>query len=116
MARKARGGGAWLVFLACVMAMPAAVTMLPGITADTPQQAVLAGALLGFAHLLLRPVLRILSAPIGCLTLGLFGMVIDVAMIYACGYFVEGFAVTDVVHALYAAILVNCLCLIAGRR
>jgi len=116
MAGYSKKGGAWLVFLACVLAMPTAVALLPGIVADTPQQAVLAGALLGFAHLLIRPVLRIISAPIGCVTLGLFGLVIDVALIYSCDYFVEGFAVIDWTHAIMAAVLVNCMCLIAGRR
>lgn len=116
MAGRSSKGSFWLVLLACMLAMPTAVALLPGIVADTPQQAVLAGALLGFAHLLLRPVLRILSAPIGCLTLGLFGMVIDVAMIYGCAYFVEGFAVNNWTHAIMAAVLVNGMCLIAGRR
>ena len=116
MAGNHHKGGVWLVFLACMLAMPTAVALLPGIVADTPQQAVLAGALLGFAHLLIRPILRILSAPIGCLTLGLFGLVIDVALIYGCDYFVDGFVVTNWVHAILAAVLVNCMCLIAGRK
>lgn len=116
MASERKGGSTWLVFLACMLAMPAAVAMLPGIVADSSQQAVLAGALLGFAHILLRPVLRFLSAPIGCLTLGLFGLVIDVALIYGCDFFVDGFAVTNWVHAVLAAILVNFLCLFAGRK
>lgn len=116
MAGKRKKGSIWLTFLACMLAMPAAVALLPGIVADTPEQAILAGALLGFAHLLLRPVLRFVSAPIGCLTLGLFGLVIDVALIYGCGYFVDGFAVTNWIHAVFAAVLVNTLCLFAGRK
>lgn len=116
MAGSKKHGSIWLVFLACMLAMPAAVAMLPGIHADTGHQAVLAGALLGFAHVLLRPVLRLLSAPIGCLTLGLFGFVIDVALIYGCDFFVDGFAVAEWTHAVFAAILVNFLCLFAGRR
>lgn len=116
MAHDRRGGNIWLTFLACMLAMPAAVAMLPGIIADSSQQAVLAGALLGFAHILLRPVLRILSAPIGCLTLGLSGFVIDVALIIACDYFVPGFTVASWTHAVFAAVLVNFLCLFAGRR
>ena len=116
MASGRKGGSIWLTFLACMLSMPTAVALLPGIVAQPSQQAVLAGALLGFAHILLRPVLRLISAPIGCLTLGLSGIVIDVALIFGCGYFVSGFAVNDWTHAVLAAILVNFLCLFAGRR
>ena len=116
MAGGKKKGSIWLTFLACMLAMPAAVALLPGIVAETSQQAVFAGALLGFAHILLRPVLRFVSAPIGCLTLGLFGFVIDVALIYACTYFVEGFAIVSWTHAVIAAVLVNTLCAFAGRR
>lgn len=116
MARGKKKGSTWLTFLACMLAMPAAVALLDGIVADSPQQAVFAGALLGFAHILIRPVLRFVSAPIGCLTLGLFGLVIDVVLIYGCDYFVDGFSVANWVHAVMAAVLVNTLCLFAGRR
>ena len=116
MAGHHRQGSSWLVFLACMLAMPTAVALLPGITAESSEQALLAGALLGFSHLLIRPILRILSAPIGCLTLGLFGLVIDVALIYGCDYFVPGFLVTDWVQAIFAAVLVNAMCLVAGRK
>ena len=49
MARGKKKGSTWLTFLACMLAMPAAVALLDGIVADSPQQAVFAGALLGFA-------------------------------------------------------------------
>lgn len=116
MAGSRHSGSIWLTFLACLLAVPAAVSMLPGVTAQTSQQAVLAGALLGFAHILLRPVLRILSAPIGCLTLGLSGFVIDVALIYLCDICIDGFAVTEWTHAVLTAVLTNFLCFFAGRK
>lgn len=110
------GGRNTLVFLCCLLAMPTATMLLPGIVTDSLEHAVLAGALLGFAHLLIRPILRFISAPIGCLTLGLFGLVIDVALIYGCAYFVEGFAITSWTQAVLAAILVNAMCMIVGRK
>lgn len=58
----------------------------------------------------------ILSAPIGCLTLGLFGLVIDVALIYICGHFVEGFAVSGLLYAILTAVLINAVCAIVGSR
>ena len=47
MAGGKKKGSIWLTFLACMLAMPAAVALLPGIVAETSQQAVFAGALLG---------------------------------------------------------------------
>ena len=110
------GGRNTLVFLCCLLAMPTATMLLPGIVTDSLEHAVLAGALLGFAHLLIRPILRFISAPIGCLTLGLFGLVIDVALIYVCAHFVEGFAVSGLLYAVLTAILINTICAIVGSR
>jgi putative membrane protein len=74
------------------------------------------GVLLGIAHLFIRPILRLLSAPIGCLTLGLFGLVIDVALIYGCAYLVDGFAVSGLVYALLTAIVINAISAIIAHR
>lgn len=114
----------FLVFLCCVLAVPTCAVLTGELTLPADQAAALellrpwiaVGALLGAAHLLLRPVLRLLSAPLGCLTLGLFGLVIDVALIYGCAYFVEGFAITSWTQAVLAAILVNAMCMIVGRK
>ena len=107
----------WLVFVCCLLALPTSTYLLEGgISADSPQQALLAGALLGAAHVILRPVLRLISLPLGCLTLGLFGVVIDVALLYGCSHLVEGFHILSLPYALIVAMFVNIICLIAGGR
>ncbi len=107
----------WLVFVCCLLALPTSVYLLEGgISAVSPQHALLAGALLGVAHVVLRPVLRLISLPLGCLTLGLFGFVIDVALIYGCDYLVEGFEVLSFPYAMIVALFVNVMCLIVGGR
>lgn len=104
-------------FLCCVLAVPTCVYMFDGIYAKDAGTALAAGVLLGLAHLVVRPVLRLLSAPIGCLTLGLFGFLLDVGLLYGCAYLVPDFAIANVWHAVLSAILVNATCLIAaGRR
>ena len=77
--RKRRGVSHTIIFLCCLLAVPT-VAMAMGVYPmdaglDVLKPALLVGALLGLAHLVLRPVLRLLFAPIGCLTLGLFGAV-----------------------------------------
>lgn len=108
-----------LVFLVCTLAVPTCGALMgelrleEGLSGEAmmallrPWLAV--GVLLGIAHLFLRPVLRLLSAPIGCLTLGLFGLVIDVALIYGCAWLVDGFVISGPLYALLTALAVNAL-------
>ena len=104
----------FVTFICCIMAMVTCPYLLPGITVTEPMQAVAAGTLLGLAYLVIRPVMRLLTLPLGCLTLGLFNLVIDVGLIWGCGQLIEGFAVAGIVDALLAAILVNSVCAIVG--
>ena len=121
--RRRRGGGRWtIIFLCCTLAVPtvAWIMGLYGAAAPTLEQlrpALLAGALLGAARLALRPVLRVIAAPLGCLTLGLFGLVIDVALVYGCAALVEDFAVPGPLYAVLTSVLINAVCAVAaGRR
>ena len=118
--KKRRGGRHTIVFLCCTLAVPT-VAAMAGVYGAAPtleqlQPALATGALLGVAHLLLRPVLRVLSAPLGCLTLGLFGMVIDVGMIYGCDKLVEGFEAPGLLYAVLTAVLINAVCAVTGSR
>ena len=115
----------FLVFLCCVLAVPTCGALLGELTLPAGQwdESTLmllrpwlgVGTLLGLAHLLLRPGLRLLSAPIGCLTLGLFGFVIDVALIYGCAALVDGFQISGLLYAVLTAILINAVCAVVHR-
>ena len=119
--RKKKGGRWSVIFLCCTLAVPTVAAMM-GAYAGTPTAeqlapALVTGALLGLAHLLLRPALRLITAPLGCMTLGLFGMVIDMALLYGCGALVRGFEVPGPLYAVLTAMLINAVCAVAaGRR
>ena len=119
--RKFRGSRWLIILLCCVLAVPT-VACAMGVYGGEPSReqltaALSVGLLLGLAHILLRPALRLLFAPIGCLTFGLFGMVIDVGLLYACGALVEGFVIPGFMYALLTAITINAVCAVAaGRR
>ena len=119
---KKKHGGRWtIIFLCCTLAVPT-VAMMMGMYGGTPTMeeaapALAVGALLGIAHIVLRPVLRFISAPLGCLTLGLFGMVIDVGLLYGSGRLVRGFEIPGPMYAVLTALLINAVCAVAaGRR
>ena len=113
------------VFLCCTLAVPTCGVLVGDLNIDQAMELELlieilrpwlaVGALLGLAHILLRPVLRMLSAPLGCLTLGFFGFVIDVGMIYACAYLVDGFQISGLLYAVLTAILINVISAVVGR-
>ena len=120
--RKKRNGGRWtIVFLCCTLAVPTVAAMMgvygdAELTLETLSPALATGALLGLAHLVLRPILRLISAPLGCLTLGLFGLVIDVGLLYGCDRLVDGFRVPGPLYAVLTAVLINAVCAVAAGR
>jgi putative membrane protein len=111
-----RLGRATATFVCCVLAVPtiAYFHILPGITAERPEQALAVGILLAAAYLVIRPVVRLISLPIGCLTLGLSNFAIDIGLILLCGRAVAGFSVSGVWDAALAALLINAVVAIAG--
>ena len=119
--RKKQGSRWFVILMCCVLAVPTVANLMGFYQGDPAQEQLTAaatvGALLGVAHIFLRPILRFIFAPIGCLTLGLFGMVIDVGLLYVCDYLVEGFAIPGFLYALLTALTVNAVCAVAaGRR
>lgn len=109
-----RQGRIFITFLCCVLAVTTCPYLLSGITVTDPMQAVTAGTLLGLAYLIIRPLMRLLTLPLGCLTLGLFNLVLDVVLIWGCGQLIEGFNVAHILDALLASVLVNSVCAISG--
>ena len=118
--RRKRGSRWAVILLACTLAVPTVAEIMglydAPLTLELAKPALTVGALLGVVHIVLRPVLRFLFSAIGCLTFGLFGVVIDVALLYACGSLVEGFEVPGVLYALLTALLINVVCAVAGGR
>ena len=120
MRRNSKAPRGTLIFCSCVLAGPTVYCILNGwperldLNAFAPLLAT--GAVLGVAHLILRPLLRIITAPLGCLTLGLSGTAIDVALIYLSARFVQGFHVPDLLYALLTALLINAVTAFVGAR
>ena len=115
----------FLTFLCCVLAVPTCGYLIgtlsipenldiePMLNLLRPWLAV--GTFLGIARLFLRPILRFLFAPLGCLTFGLFGLVIDIALIYGSACLVEGFATPTLLYAVLTAIFINIVSAVAGE-
>jgi putative membrane protein len=68
-----------------------ATRWVPGIRIDTAGTLVLAGILLGVVNAIVRPILIILTLPITILSLGLFLLVVNTAMVALVAWMLPGF-------------------------
>ena len=92
------------VVIAAVALWLAAV-IVPGIDYDGWVDLLLAGLLLGLVNAFVRPVVTILTLPVTILTLGLFLLVVNAAMIGLVGWLLPGFQVEGLWPAILAAIV-----------
>ena len=104
------------MFLACTLGVPTCCKMLEGITASDVRGALATGACLGVLHLFLRPVIRAVTIPIGCLTLGLINPLIDLALLYAAARFTGAIEITNLLSAVLTSFMINAVCFIAAGR
>ena len=117
---KKKRGGAFLLLLTCIFAVPTVACLMKRLSwdfdPDTWLPFLLVGAILGLAHIILRPILRLITLPLGCLSFGLSGTVIDVALLYLSGNFVRGFEMPGLLYALLTAATINVISAVVGRR
>ena len=88
--------------------------ILDGVQIDSIQAALIAGVLLGVANFVVKPILKILALPITVLTLGLFLLVINAAVLLLVDYFVDGFTIHGFVTALILGVIMWVLNLVYG--
>ena len=75
--------GAILALVANAVAVIAVATILPNqVSFGSFEGVALFALIVGLLNALLRPIVRLLTAPIGCVTLGLFGIVINGLMFW----------------------------------
>lgn len=119
---SARPSRSIVVMLTCILAVPTVACIMQFLSIHDQADLKLAvpyfivGAALGVAHLILRPLLRLITAPLGCLTFGLSGTVIDVGLIYLSARILPTFQVPSLLYALLTAILINAVCAILTGR
>jgi putative membrane protein len=65
-----------------------------------------AGLVFGLVNLIVKPIVTILSFPLVLLTLGLFFLIINAAMLKVTAFFLDGFAVADWKAAILGGIVI----------
>ncbi|PJE63800.1 hypothetical protein COU89_01340 [Candidatus Roizmanbacteria bacterium CG10_big_fil_rev_8_21_14_0_10_45_7] len=81
--------------------------LLPGVTINGLTTAIITAIVLGVLNTFVRPILQIIALPISILTLGLFALIINTAMVMLAGTLVPGFVVESFLSAFFFSILLS---------
>lgn len=90
--------------------------LLPGVHISTFFAALVAALVLGFFNLTLKPILVLLTLPINLLTLGLFTLVINAAIIILATKIVPGFAVDNWLWAIAFSLVLAIINALFGKK
>ncbi len=94
-------------WVATALAIGVAAQVLPGIQVDGLWAAIVAALLLGLVNVTLRPILLLLTLPLTVVTLGLFALVVNGAMLALVASVVKGVHVAGFGSAVLGAILIS---------
>lgn len=94
-------------FVIAALGLWLAAEVIDGIYVDTGGTLVIAALLLGLVNALVRPILILLTLPITLVTLGLFLLVINAAMLGLVAWFLPGFTIDGFVDALLGGVLIS---------
>ena len=83
-----------------------ATRWVPGIRIDNAGTLVLAGLLLGVVNAIVRPILIVLTLPITILSLGLFLLVVNTAMVALVAWMLPGFHIYGGFWSAFATALI----------
>lgn len=81
--------------------------IVPGMTLEGTGTVLLASLLLGLVNAVIRPVVVLLTLPFTIVTLGLFLLVVNAAMLGLVAYLLPGFTLSGFFPALLGAVLVS---------
>jgi putative membrane protein len=81
--------------------------ILPGVTFDSPETLIISGLLLGLVNAVIKPLIVLLTFPITVITLGLFIIVINTALLFLVQWLVPGFRIADLGSGVLLALFIS---------
>ena len=94
----------WIILSVAVFATS---KIIEGIAIDPIWVTLIVGACLTLFNMFIKPIIKILTLPINLITLGLFSLVINGAVFWYLGTFIQGFSVSTFYAAFIGALLVS---------
>jgi len=94
----------WVIDAGLIFAM---AYIIPGVGVDTFWVALFVAVVIGLLNALLKPFLILLTLPINLLTLGLFTLVINAAIVMLADYIILGFSIASFWWAILFALVLS---------
>jgi putative membrane protein len=101
----------WLINAA---ALYVAVNLVPGIQATDTQAILIAALVIGLINATLKPIAVVLTLPLTVITLGLFYLCVNGAMLYLTAALTPGFELTGFGSAVLGAIVISIVGMLLG--
>lgn len=101
-------------WLALIIAVAVADFLIPGISHDSLTALAVAALVLALFNAFLKPLLAILTLPFIVLTLGLFWLLVNAALLKLTAWVVPGFHVSTWLAAFLGAIIISLVHLLLG--
>lgn len=89
------------------LALVATAYIVPGVSVDSFQTALLAAIVLGLLNAFIRPILLVLTLPLNILTLGLFTFVVNAIVLWMVTLVVKGLQIESMVTTILAAVVLT---------
>ena len=90
-----------------VLGLWIAVSFVPGVNfTGSLKSLAIAGVLLGLVNFFIKPILKIVSLPLRLLTLGLFGLIINMAMVWAIDIFYPELVIVGVMPLFWTTLII----------
>lgn len=99
----------WIIVGIAVNALSLAIVdfVLPGIKIDSLQTLLIAALVVGLINTFIKPVAQLISLPISILTLGIFALLVNAALLALAAKFVPGFEINGFWAAFWGTILLS---------
>jgi putative membrane protein len=85
-----------------------------GVSVTKPEGAIIVALALSFLNTFVKPILKIVSFPLTLLSLGLFLLVINVAILYIAAYFIPSFTVKGFTGPLIFSLVISVVSSVAN--
>ncbi len=102
-----------LKWLALTGAVLFASYVIPGMAVSSFGTAIIVALVLGLINISIKPVLKLLTLPINIITLGIFGLVLNVVLFWVVSLVVPGFTLSGIVPAIIGSAVVSIIMWIA---
>lgn len=90
-----------------LLALVIAGSLIKGITIEGLGTGIIAAGIFGVVNAVIRPVVLLLTLPINLLTLGLFTLVVNAAMLMLVSTLVPGFVIESFRSAFFGALIIS---------